>query len=106
MYFLFLVQYRELGQNHHLRGDHYATTMSLFKKFLLKAQAGSTAQELASEDMLEKVERTIDDMTPVIMERRAQVKSLQQEVTELRSSQGGKDTSCEGENISSQIQVS
>jgi hypothetical protein len=80
--------------------------MSLFKKFLLKAQAGSTAQELASEDMLEKVERTIDDMTPVIMERRAQVKSLQQEVTELRSSQGGKDTSCEGENISSQIQVS
>ncbi|KAK4414698.1 hypothetical protein Salat_2576700 [Sesamum alatum] len=38
--------------------------------------------------LLEKLERTIDDMTPVIMERRAQVKSLQQQVTELRSSQG------------------
>ena len=48
------MQYRELGQNHHLRGDRYATTMSLFKKFLFKAQVGSTAQELASEDMLEK----------------------------------------------------
>lgn len=48
------MQYRELGQNHHLSGDRYATSMSLFKKFLYKAQVGSTAQELASEDMLEK----------------------------------------------------
>ena len=42
------MQYNELGKNHHLSGDRYATTMSLFKKFKVKAQ------ELASEDMLEK----------------------------------------------------
>lgn len=61
---------------------------SAFRQAVIDLFASITTAIESHGSLLEKVERTIDDMTPVIMERRAQVKSLQQQVTELRSSQG------------------